>query len=367
MILDQRLATFLFRYRRVISELFKGALGRSTMSKKVSILLALAASLSISLVNAQGPAVAYTEAGKFDSSFNEAVYREGVVPYKSQFGTDLIEKNPTSPDQFVSVLQDLARQGRSPIVAVGFSYAEAVTQVSQEYPNIQFTIIDAVVDGPNVQSIVFKEHEGSFVVGALAAMKSDDQEVGFIGGIDLNFIKRFGCGFAQGAHYVDDDSRVYARFVADDFSGFANPARGGELAEELIELGADVIYAAAGGSGNGALEAASNYNNVYAIGVDSNQNFLHVGTMLTSMVKKVGVAAYGAWDESRTGTWRPGVKSLGLAENGVDWQLDIFNRNLVSVKQERRINDIREDIISGKIKVHDFMSNDACPVPLIEN
>lgn len=317
---------------------------------------------------ADGPAVAYTEAGKFDSSFNEAVYREGVAPYKAQFGADLVEKNPSSPTQFVTVLRDLASQGRSPIVAVGFSYAEAVTQVAQEYPDLQFTIIDTVVDLPNVQSIVFKEHEGSFVVGALAALSIDNDNIGFIGGVDLPFIRRFGCGYAQGAYYVNDDIQVHLRMVADDFSGFSNPDRGRELANELISSrNAKVVYAAAGGSGNGVLKAANAANGVYGIGVDSNQNFLHPGTMLTSMVKKVGVAAYGSWDEARRGQWRPGVKSLGLAENGVDWQLDIFNRNLVSKKTEKKINQIREDIISGDIQVVDYMTNNSCPVPLLEN
>jgi len=327
-----------------------------------SVILLLA-----SYSNAARPAVAYTEAGKFDTSFNEAVYREGVVPYRAQFGADLLEKNPSSPDEFVQVLTDLARQGRSPIVAVGFTYAPAVEEVAKVFPDTQFTLIDAVVDLPNVQSIVFKEHEGSFVVGALAAMKSKDGKIGFIGGMDLPFIRRFGCGYAQGAHYVNKKSQVELRMVSKDYSGFSDADRGQEIAEELIGSGVDVIYAAAGGSGNGVYDAAANNSRVFAIGVDSNQNFLHPGTMLTSMVKKVGVAAFGTWDESRQGTWKGGVKSLGLAENGVDWQLDIFNRNLVSLKDEKKINDIRADIISGKIKVVDFLDNNQCPVPMLEN
>lgn len=335
------------------------------MFKKPLSLICLFSALSATSF-ANGPAVAYTEAAKFDSSFNEAVYREGVAPYKAQFGADLIEKNPSSPTEFVTVLRELGNQGRSPIVAVGFSYAEAVTQVAQEFPDLQFTIIDTVVDLPNVQSIVFKEHEGSFVVGALAALTVNSDQIGFIGGVDLPFIRRFGCGYAQGAYHINDDIQVHMRMVADDFTGFSNPDRGQALAEELIDSrNAKVIYAAAGGSGNGVLRAADQAPGVYGIGVDSNQNFLHPGTMLTSMVKKVGVAAYGAWDEARQGNWQPGVKSLGLAENGVDWQLDIFNRNLVSKKTEKQINDLREDIISGKIEVVDYLDNNRCPVPLI--
>jgi basic membrane protein A len=312
------------------------------------------------------PAVAYTEAGKFDSSFNEAIYREGVSTFRAQYGHDLIEQEPNSPEEFVSVLSNLARQGRSPIVAVGFSYARAVTEVAKAFPGINFTLIDAVVDLPNVQSIVFKEHEGSFVVGALAAMKAQGDTIGFVGGMDLPFIRRFGCGYAQGAAYVNKNIRVQMRMVAQDFSGFANETRGELLAKELIVGGVEVIYAAAGGSGNGVYRAAAADPSVYAIGVDSNQNFLHVGTMLTSMVKKVGVAAYGSWVEAENETWQAGVKELGLAEGGVDWALDIFNRNLVTLKEEKAINKIRDQIISGKIEVLDYIANNQCPVALLE-
>jgi len=240
---------------------------------------------------AAAPAVAYTEAGKFDSSFNEAVFREGVAPFTAQYGHNLLEREPKTPNEFVNVLTDFARQDRSPIVAVGFSYAGAVEQVAKEYPHIKFTLIDAVVNLPNVQSIVFKEHEGSFIVGALAAMKAEDDVIGFIGGMDLPFIRRFGCGYAQGAHYVNKRVKVQMRMAAADFSGFAMPDRGYELGMELMEAGAEVIYAAAGGTGNGVYKAAASDPSVFAIGVDSNQNYLHTGTMLTSMVKKV-VSAY---------------------------------------------------------------------------
>lgn len=328
----------------------------------LTVVLALMASMSWAFK----PAVAYTDAPKFDSSFNEAVYREGVAPFKAQFGPDLVEKNPSSASQFVDVLSELARQGRSPIVAVGFAYAEALNEVAPQYPDTQFVILDSVVEQPNVQSIVFKEHEGSFVVGALAGMRTESKKLGFIAGINLPFLSRFGCGFAQGAAYIDDDIKTYAAAIATDFSGFSNPDGGAAIADNMINNGIDVIYAAAGGSGNGVYKAASKVPNVYAVGVDSNQNYLHPGTMLTSMVKKVGVAAFQSWDEARKGQWRPGVKALGLAENGVDWQLDIFNRNLVSKKEEKQILKIREAIIEGDIQVADYLSSNSCPAPLLD-
>jgi basic membrane protein A len=334
---------------------------------KLKLILASALTLIAAPYSlASNPAVAYTEAPKFDSSFNESMYRQGIIPFKAEYGRNLVEVNPGSPDEFVEVLTDLAKQGRSPIVTLGFFYAPALEEVAPQFPDTHFAIIDAVVDLPNVQSIVFKEHEGSFVVGALAALKAKGDKVGFVGGVDLPFIRRFGCGYAQGAHYVNNDIQVYLSMAASDFSGFAIPEKGQQLADEMITQGVEVIYAAAGGTGNGVYEASANYSNVFAIGVDSNQNFLHTGTMLTSMVKNVGVAAYGVLQDAENGIWEPGVKELGLADNGVDWILDIFNRGLVSKADEKKINKIRKDIISGKIKVVDYMANNQCPVSFIE-
>lgn len=315
---------------------------------------------------ASNPAVAYTEAPKFDSSFNESMYRQGIIPYQAEYGRNLIEENPSSPDQFVDVLTSLAKQGRSPIIALGFTYATALEEVAPQFPDTHFAIIDTVVNLPNVQSIVFKEHEGSFVVGALAALKAKGDKIGFVGGVDLPFIRRFGCGYAQGAHYVNKDIKVHLSMASKDFSGFSMPDKGQQLASDMITQGVEVIFAAAGGTGNGVYEAAANYSNVFAIGVDSNQNFLHTGTMLTSMVKNVGVAAFGVLQDAENGVWEPGVKEVGLADNGVDWVLDIFNRGLVSKDDEKQINKIRKDIISGKIKVVDYMTNNQCPVSFIE-
>lgn len=311
------------------------------------------------------PAVAYSDGVKFDNSFNEAVFREGVTRFQATHDIDVMEVNPSTSDAFESALRDLATQGRSPIVAVGFSYAPALAEVAPEFPDVQFTIIDAVVDAPNVQSLIFKEWEGSFLVGALAAMRTDGVPLGFVGGMDLPFIRGFACGYAQGAHHVDRDSRVMVRMIGDTPQAWSNPERGNALASELVERGAEVIYAAAGGSGIGVYRAA-NDSGTYAIAVDSNQNYLHLGTMLTSMVKRVGVAAYTSWEQAAEGEWQPGVQQLGLAETGVDWALDIFNRQLVTLDMERDMAQLREDIIDGRIRVHNYASNNQCPVPLLE-
>lgn len=312
------------------------------------------------------PAVAYSDGAKFDNSFNESVFREGVVRFEATYDVEITEVNPDSADEFTQALRTLAESGHSPIVAVGFSYADALTEVAAEYPELQFAIIDAVVDAPNVQSLLFKEHEGSFLVGALAALKADDPVLGFVGGMDLPFIRGFACGYAQGAHHVDDDSRVLVRLIGDTPSAWSNPERGFELANELIQADAEVVYAAAGGSGIGVYKAA-NQAGVYAIAVDSNQNYLHLNTILTSMVKRVGVAAYQTWRQAAEGAWQPGVVQLGLAEGGVDWALDIFNRQLVPLDMEKRVNELRQAIIDGDIQVHSYVSNNRCPVPLIES
>lgn len=311
------------------------------------------------------PAVAYSDGVKFDNSFNEAVFREGVTRFQATYDIDVVEVNPSTANAFESALRDLASQGRSPIVAVGFSYAPALTTVAPEFPDIQFTIIDAVVDAPNVQSLIFKEWEGSFLVGALSAMRTGGAPLGFVGGMDLPFIRGFACGYAQGAHYVDDDSQVMVRMIGDTPQAWSSPERGNELALELAERGAEVIYAAAGGSGVGVYRAAKD-SGTLAIAVDSSQNYLHLGTMLTSMVKRVGVAAYTSWEQAVNGQWQPGVQQLGLAENGVDWSLDIFNRQLVTLDMEEEMAQLRERIIDGRIRVHDYASNNQCPVPLLE-
>lgn len=332
---------------------------------RTGILLGLLACIGMVQADIK-PAVAYSDGAKFDNSFNESVFREGVVRFEARHDIEVTEVNPDSSDDFVQSLRTLAEGRHSPIVAVGFSYADAVAEVAAEYPDLQFAIIDAVVDAPNVQSLMFKEHEGSFLVGALAAMTAEEPVLGFVGGMDLPFIRGFACGYAQGAHYVDDDSRVLVRMIGNTPSAWSNPDRGAELANDLIGAGAEVVYAAAGGSGIGVYKAA-NEAGVYAIAVDSNQNFLHLNTMLTSMVKSLGVAALQTWEQAVDGTWEPGIQQLGVAEGGVDWTLDIFNRQLVPLDVEERVNELRQDIIDGDIQVHSFVSNNQCPVPLIES
>ncbi|MEJ2042346.1 MAG: BMP family ABC transporter substrate-binding protein [Reinekea sp.] len=305
------------------------------------------------------PAVVYDTAGKFDKSFNEAVFRNGAEKFTADKGVRIREFEPQNEEQREQGLRRLAKKGQSPIVAVGFNYASSVEKVAKEFPKTQFVIIDSVVDLPNVQSIVFAEHEGSFLVGALAAMVSETGKVGFIGGMDIPLISKFGCGYEQGVKYVNPKAEVFQNMTGSTPAAFADPARGSELAKSQISKGADVLFAAAGGTGIGVYQAAKDESKL-AIGVDSNQNFLQPGTMLTSMVKRVGFAAYTSWEEAQAGEWKAGLKVLDLAAGGVDYAVDENNEALITPEMKSSVEKIKADIISGKIKVHNYMDSNNC-------
>lgn len=326
---------------------------------KAAATAALTLSAAIASAEDFAPAVVYDTAGKFDKSFNEAVYRNGAEKFTMDKGIAVREFEPQNEEQREQGLRRLASRGFSPIVAVGFNYSSSVEKVAAEFPDVQFTIIDSVVDLPNVQSIVFAEHEGSFLVGALAAMKSANNAVGFVGGMDIPLIRKFGCGYEQGAKHINSDIEYFSNMTGSTPSAFNDPARGSELAKSQISKGADVIFAAAGGTGIGVYQAAADQG-VYAIGVDSNQNYLQPGTMLTSMVKRVGVAAYQSWEQAQAGEWEPGIQVLDLEAGGVDWALDEHNEDLVTDEMKDRMAQIRQDIIDDKIQVHDYTSTGSC-------
>lgn len=315
---------------------------------------------SASFATSFKPAVIYDTAGKFDKSFNEAIYKGGVQPLVEKHGVKVREVSPKSETQIESGLTKLAKRGYQPIVAAGFSMKPHVEKVAKAFPDIQFTIIDAKIDLPNVQSILFKEHEGSFLVGALAALSSKSNKIGFIGGMDLPMIHKFACGYRQGAMYIKPDIALSQTMTGNTPMAFNDPAKGATLAKAQIQEGVDIIFAAAGSTGIGVY-AAAKQGGIYAIGVDSNQNYMQPGTMLTSMLKKVGVATLQTWLEAQQGKWLAGVKVKGLKEDGVGWALDEHNRSLVSETMETQINGLKDKIISGEIKVHDYTENNECP------
>jgi basic membrane protein A and related proteins len=300
------------------------------------------------------PAVVFDMGGKFDKSFNEAAYA-GAERFKKETSIAYREFEVTNEAQREQALRTLARRGSQVVVGIGFSQASGLEKVAREFPNVKFAIVDAVVELPNVQSIVFKEHEGSFLVGMAAAMASKTGKIGFVGGMDIPLIRRFALGYAEGARYVNPKIEIYQNMTGTTSAAWNDPTRGGELARSQFDRGADVVYAAAGGTGLGVLQAAKDRGRL-AIGVDSNQNHIHPGSVLTSMVKRVDLAVYECFKTARDGTWKVGVRSLGVAEGGVGFSLDQHNRGLISPEMERKLGQARADIVAGKIKVTDYMA-----------
>src|SRR5271169_4539995 len=306
------------------------------------------------------PAVVYDLGGKFDKSFNEGVFN-GAQRFKKESGVDFRDLEIQNDAEREQVLRKFAKDGFSPIMTVGFAWATALDKVAGEFPNTKFGIIDMVVDKPNVQSIVFKEHEGSFLVGVLAAKTSKTGKVGFVGGMDIPLISKFGCGFAQGVKYVNAKDDVFANMTGTTPAAWNDPVKGGELAKSQMDRGADIVYAAAGATGQGVLKAAADAGK-FGIGVDSNQNGLFPGKILTSMLKHVDVATYKSFMDAKNGDWKPGVLVLGLKEGGVDYAVDDNNKAILSAEVRAKADQAKADIISGKIQVHDYMSDNKCPM-----
>ena len=303
------------------------------------------------------PAVIFDMGGKFDKSFNESVYN-GMERFKAETGIQYREFEITNPAQREQAARRLARRSDM-VLVVGFSQASTLQVVAPDFPGVKFTIIDSVVDAPNVQSIVFKEHEGSFLVGILAANHSASGTVGFVGGMDVPLIRKFACGYEQGVKYINANAQVYSNMAGTTPEAWSNPGKGSELARSQMDRGADVIYAAAGATGLGVLQAAADAGKL-SIGVDSNQNHLHPGSVLTSMLKRVDLAAYNVMTSALDGTWQPGVQNLGIREGGVGWSLDEHNAILINADDHRAIQAASNAILDGSLQVHDYMSNNSC-------
>ncbi len=321
--------------------------------------LGAAATLALSAGAALAePAIVFDLGGKFDKSFNQAAY-EGAQRWAEETGGTYREIELSSEAQREQALRRFAENGNNPIVMTGFAFASALEAVAPDFPDTKFAIIDMVVDQPNVRSVVFKEHEGSYLVGVAAAKASKTGTVGFIGGMDIPLIRKFACGYVQGVKATNPDATVIQNMTGTTPAAWNDPVKGAELAKAQIAKGADVIYAAAGGTGVGVLQAAADAG-IYSIGVDSNQNYLHPGSVLTSMIKRVDVAVYEAFKEGENLT--TGFKVLGLANGGVDYALDEYNAEIFTDEIKAAVEEAKAKIISGEIEVHDYMSDNSCPV-----
>jgi basic membrane protein A len=330
--------------------------------KLMKTLMGATAALAVSAVGAlaDGPAIIFDLGGKFDRSFNEAAFN-GAERWAEATGGTYREIELQSDAQREQAMRRLAEAGSNPIVMAGFSQATPLSVVAPDYPDTTFVIIDGVVDEPNVRSVIFSEHEGSYLVGMLAAMASETGTVGFVGGMDIPLISRFGCGYAQGVMAVNPEATVIANMTGTTPAAWNDPVRGGELTRGQIAQGADVVYAAAGGTGLGVLQVAAD-EGIFSIGVDSNQNYLHPGSVLTSMLKRVDVAVEDAFTTGAE--LETGIHVFGLAEEGVGYALDENNAELITAEMQAAVDEARAAIIAGEIMVHNFTEDGTCPVQM---
>ena len=303
------------------------------------------------------PALIFDLGGKFDKSFNEAAYN-GALRWAEETGGSFNEVELQSEAQREQALRRFAESGANPIVMAGFAFGTALGEVAADYPDTKFAIIDMVVDAPNVRSVVFNEHEGSYLVGMLAAMASESDTVGFIGGMDTPLIRKFGCGYAQGVQAVNAGATVIANMTGTTPAAWNDPVKGSELTLAQISQGADVVYAAAGGTGVGVLQTAAD-NGILSIGVDSNQNYMHPGQVLTSMLKRVDNAVYDAF---MAGTdLETGFNVMGVGNGGIGYALDEYNAELITAEMQAAVEEAAAAIVSGKLTVHDYTSDESCP------
>lgn len=322
-------------------------------------ILASAATLGLMAgVAAAEPALIFDLGGKFDKSFNEAAYT-GAERWKAETGGTYKELEMQSEAQREQALRRLAETGANPIVMTGFAFKEVLSKIAGDYPDTKFVIIDDAVDAPNVQSNVFADGEGSYLAGVMAAHASKTGTVGFIGGMDVPLIHKFECGYRQGFAAAKPDGKVLINYTGTTPAAWNDPVKGGELTKAQKGQGADIVFAAAGGTGIGVLQAAAD-EGILSVGVDSNQNHLHPGKVLTSVVKRVDNAVYDAFKAGEA--VEPGLKVWDVKSEGVGVAMDDNNKPLVTPEIAAAVEEARAKIASGEVVVHDYMTDNTCPV-----
>ncbi|QEN89626.1 BMP family ABC transporter substrate-binding protein [Labrys sp. KNU-23] len=307
-----------------------------------------------------GPAVIYDLGGKFDKSFNEGAYN-GAERWKKESGKTYRDFEITNASQREQALRRFAKDGNDPIIVMGFAYEDVLTKVAKAYPKVHFGIVDSVVDLPNVASYVYRADEGSYLAGYLAAKTTKTGTIGFIGGMDVPLIRNFGCGYAQGAKAANPQIKVIQNMTGTTPSAWNDPGRGAELTKAQISQGADIVYAAAGQTGLGVLQAAADGGKL-GIGVDSNQNGLHPGKVLTSVLKRVDEAIYQGFKDGEEGKFKAGTHVLGIKDSGVALAMDDNNKPLVTDANKAAIEAVTKDIADGKVVVHNYEKDNVCPV-----
>jgi basic membrane protein A len=330
---------------------------RRALTRVAGVALALLLTAAAPVHNF-APAYVYSMGGKFDRSFSEALHN-GAEMFRKATGIPYVDFEITNETQFEQVYRHFASHGRDPVIGVGFSQTDAIKRIAPKFPNTRFVLVDGDIEMPNVMSVEFREEEGSFLVGVLAAMASKTGRVGFIGGMDIPLIRRFACGYAQGIKYANPNAALIQNMAGTTPDAWTNPALGAEIAMQQFDRRVDVVYVAAGSTGIGTLQAAADRGKL-SIGVDSNQNYMHPGSVLTSMVKRVDLVSFRAAMAAKNGTWKAGHTVLGLKEGGVDWAYDQYNSKLITPAMKAKVDQAKADIISGKLKVHDYESDGRC-------
>ena len=300
--------------------------------------------------------------GKDDRSFNAAAW-EGVQRAAKDLPIILRDIEPGTPNAIEPAMRAFAERNFDLIIGVGFAQAPIMEHVAKDYPHIQFAIIDGVSKLPNVASLIFKEHEGSYLVGLIAGMTTKTNTIGFLGGMDIGLIHRFEGGYEQGAKSINPNIRVVQNYVGVTDAAWNNPGKGKEIALAQISKGADVIFTAAGNSGLGAFDAveqagkdSSGRATHFVIGVDSNQNMVKPGFVLTSMVKRVDNAVYDIVKDVVNHNFNGGFHVFGLDTEGVGYVVDNYNQSLVTPQTMQAAEDAKKKIVAGEIKVVDRMT-----------
>ncbi|MBL7556362.1 MAG: BMP family ABC transporter substrate-binding protein [Bdellovibrionaceae bacterium] len=290
--------------------------------------------------------------GKEDKSFNSAAY-QGASLAEKELGIELKYVEATDVNSIENLHRQFAKKKFDLVIGIGFAQQDAVKKVAAQNPDTKFVIVDGEVTAPNVRSLMFEEHQGSFLVGYLAAMKSKTKKVGYIGGMDIPLIRRFAVGYEAGVKHFDKSFTVLENYIGITADSWNNPAKAKELALNQFQQGADIIFVAAGASNSGVFDAAEEKKKL-AIGVDSNQNWMKPGFILTSMLKRVDQGVFATIKDLKDSKFTPGIVRYGLKDKGIDYAMDKHNEKLVSADDVKKLEKIKAEIIEGKIKVPDF-------------
>jgi basic membrane protein A len=341
------------------------------VKKIITVLFTLALVCGLALGSASAASLkvgmVFDVGGKGDQSFNDSAYRG--LQWASKLGVSHVEIEPGADADRETGLRMIASQGFDLVIGVGFLFTDAIKAVADEFPETKFAIVDGFIpDKPNVSSLLFTEHQGSFLVGIIAGMKAQadgKNTVGFVGGMDVPLIHKFEAGYKAGVKYAFPECKILSDYAGTTPSAFADPVKGKELALAQIDRGARVIYHASGLTGAGVYEAGKE-RKTYVIGVDSNQNHLgHIKETgenfgLTSMLKQVDVAIYLTIKDLLAAKFKTGPRVFGLGDtvqidgqtyHGVYYALDEYNKDLISQKMIEKVSDAEKKILSGEIKV----------------